>query len=344
MEASELQEAVTRFRNLIPIEEIRRGALDVEAFKRRYMLNKAIVEEARRMLDALGGVNINARDLMAAYLFAYYGFEDSLQECTLALLEQLHDGAGAFLPELRRRLLAYEEKYVAWKPQDRASLLHDMCRLYWEYELVFKLNEPHMTPEEKATYYEETTRRQTKLLKAMRGIDDMRMFAEFPAPVVFQEAVVEKIKTTLKKAFWNLIREDIAQRPANITRLLSVFVDIRQNLVQIAGEGHRMLEEFDDIMDPGFIAQIHTASGGSQEEFWTSRCGFLIDILARLDSPHMDGVHRTWWKELCESRSGYDKCVHCLAYFVDHLEGLVTLVQRVREAAPGAGTSTGKRT
>lgn len=330
-------------RNRIPITRLRADMIDLEDFKRRCLLSAVVISDAKLLMNAStltdntdGPVvilSLNARDFLAMYLFAFYDFETSLKECSLNLVNHLHDSdvtAPYFWPQLLLLLKIYETAYLEWKPHDHASMLTDMCRMYWEYELVFKLNEHKMTPEERDYYAAETQLRQKKLLHMMRNIDDMRTFAAFETPVVFEEAVVTKIKSTLRRAFWDLIISDISQTPAQLTRLLSVFTDIRNKLVSILKEGHDMLEEYDDIMDAAFISQLHTTSATSQDTFWTRRCDFLISILTRLDSIHMVVVHYKWWNDLCASREGHEKCVLCLAYFVDHLDGLVAIVDALR--------------
>jgi hypothetical protein len=331
---------VMRLRSSIPITSLRAGIIDFEDFKRRCLLSAAVISDAKLLMDTtINTVNptvsicLNARDLLAVYLFAFYDFDDSLKKCSLEVIDHLHDyniSTPLFWSQLLLLLKAYEATYLEWKPRDRISMLTDMCKMYWEYELVFKLNEPKMTLDERTHYATETSARQTKLLQMMHNIDDMRTFAAFETPVVFKEVAVNKIKNTLKRAFWDLIISDISQSPAQLTRLLSVFADIRSKLVSILKEGHDILEEFDDVMDPSFISQLHTTPATSQDTFWTSRCDFLISILTRLDSIKMFNVHYKWWSDLSKSREGHGKCVLCLAYFMDHLDGFVAIIDELK--------------
>lgn len=325
--------AVLNLRHRISVDALRSNSMSLEVFKRQCLLLKANVDDAKILVAQ---ASINGRDFMVIYLFAFFGFDDSLKDGAMALVNHVHDAPidTDFLPTLSQLLAEYEVAYLEWKTTDQASLLQDMCRLYWEYELVFKLNEPRMTPEERVTYAEETQARQKRLVDAMKSIDDMRAFSAFTPPIVFEASVVAKIKSTLKRAFWDMVAEDVAEAPPKIDRLLSVFVDIRDKLVTILGARHAIIDDFDDVMDPGFIAQLHTIAATGQAIFWTSRCDLLIDVLARLDSPHMDTVHRKWWADLCDSRDGHTKCIYCLSYFVDHLEKLVDLVEAVREQRP----------
>jgi len=340
-------DALMRLRSHIPIERIRAGSVDLEVFKSKCLMSRPVIQDAAYIVAAIsernGGVafTIGPKDFLVAYLFAFYGFEDSLEDCARALVDHVHATDALaydsqdpwYWTKLGLLTKTYEAAYLEWKPRDRSALLIDMCRLYWEYELVLKLNEPRMTPEELAHYTAETTSRQQRLLAAMRGIDDMRTFSEFEAPVVFEASVVAKIKNTLKRAFWDMVIDDISKTPADITRLLSVFTDARGKLAAIVGPNHRFMEDFDDLMDVRFVAQLHTTPATSHEAFWTSRCDFLIGVLASLDSVHMGAVHRKWWEDLSQSREGHVKCVYCLAYFMDHLEGLLELVQAVRSSA-----------
>lgn len=323
--------AVLNLRHRISVDALRSNSLSLEVFKRQCLLLKANIDDAKTIL-AQTPASLNGRDFLVIYLFAFFGFEDALKDGATALVDHVHDAHvdAAFLPTLSRLLAEHQTAYLEWKATDQASLLQDMCRLYWEYELVFKLNEQHMTPEERVLYVDETKKRQKRLVDAMKSIDDMRAFSAFTPPTVFEASVVAKIQSTLKRAFWDLVAEDIAEEPPGIERLLSVFVDIREKLVMILGPGHRILDDFDDTMDPGFIAQLHTIAATGQATFWTSRCDFLIDVLAQLDSPHMEAVHRKWWTDLHESREGHAKCIYCLSYFVDHLEKLTDLVAAVR--------------
>jgi hypothetical protein len=135
-----------------------------------------------------------------------------------------------------------------------------------------------------------------------------------------------------------MVRDDIRQSPPIMDRVFSVFGDIRKHLLTIVRDDtHRIIDDFDDLLDPNFVSQLYGA-GGIGKEFWIDRCTFLISLLGRLDSPHMETVHADWWKGVREAKAvddegAIDACMHCLAYFMDHLEGLVLLVEAVRHTS-----------
>jgi len=342
-------EIVRAIRVTIPISKLRNGSLPLGKMKREKLMNRDVIQLFRNLLQELAvkcdGVafRMNARDLLVAYLFAYYDFDDTMKNVALELINFLHDGdmdavsprplargsPQPFVTRLGVLIKAYEVAYLTWKPIDKAELMEEMCRLYWEYELVFRLNEANMTSEEVSGFRAQKESRQQSLINAMQSIDDLKAFSSFAPPVVFESSTVEQIKRTLALAFWNLVREDIQQQPPIMDRIFSVFGDIRQHLVYICSENSRIIEEFDDIMDPQFVAQIYQDRSA---EFWTSRCSFLIRTLGALDSQHMEAVHTDWWKAVRDSAADdhagtINACIHCLSYFMDHIEKLHEIVK-----------------
>ena len=331
----DFDDIIFEIRRTVSISALRAGTMNLATFKRTLLLQNPVIQLFKHFMQELAvkceGVafRMNARDLLVSYLFAFYDFDDEMKECSLRMIDHLHTGdrdavsprpstvhmPSPFVTRLGILVKDYEVAYTTWKPADKAVLLEEMCRLYWEYELVFRLNEANMTTEEVAMYAAQKDARQRTLINAMKSIDDLKAFSSFAPPVVFESSTVDQIRRTLALAFWDMVRDDIRQSPPIMDRVFSVFSDIRKHLLTIVkNDTHRIIDEFDDILDPGFVSQLYS-SGTLGNDFWIQRCNFLIRTLGSLDSAHMETVPADWWKGVREAKAvddegTVDACIH----------------------------------
>lgn len=351
MDTQGIKDLVSSLRRVIPVRKLRSNELVFERFKQTILLRRSIIQTVQLLLERLQSCKLSARDILAAYMFVFYEsdfltdissseLEQGLSACALQVVNHVHDGDledPGFTNRILLYIKAYEIAYLNWKPINKAAVLEEMCRLYWEYELVFHLNRPNMTTDELQVYSTQKDSRQHLLLKAMKNIDGLRAFSSFAPPVVFESATVDQIKRTLARAFWDMVRDDIDQDPPAMDRVFSVFKDIREKLVCILrSDDNEIVADYDDLLDPGFVAQVY-AGTSDHVQFWMQRCDLLIRILVQLDSIVMQGVHEEWWRNVRERAIAshafsdvIDACVSCLAYFMSHIEDLLELVQKTR--------------
>lgn len=318
----------------------------------------------RAAWDALAaGTGLTGRDMLAAFAFAFYLNETVHREleadteaggsggagggdAVAEVNEAIGRAARAWLaaPESAAARTEYAVALAAWKVVDREATLKRLATLYWEYELAFDLTYNDLPAEERAYYAQELKMRQVELMRVMVRIDGGAYFRGF-LPIAVPADVAREVYTTLERAFWRRIKEDLAAEPPVYDSLLPVLTELCELVERLAPSGRRewasRVAWFSDVMDTAFIRErLGREPGGRLAfDFWRERCSAALEMLIELDSAAAETEHRRWAAE--HPVGGVDAAavaaaVDVLAYVLRRL----TEIRRLKEAMAAAETDT----
>lgn len=125
----------------------------------------------------------------------------TLSSLAANVINAIHTGDTTNMTIIISAIDAYAEAYTIQKELSHIALIQEMCRIYWEYERVLRLNEIHMTPCEHALSQTQRAMRQSALLKTLRSVDDLAIFENFPPPDIFDAESITHIRNIIKVAY-----------------------------------------------------------------------------------------------------------------------------------------------
>ena len=328
------QTVLTNIREMNLLENLENGEISLELFKTQVLLNHDVVSNYETLLQIINenlGISqtlrITAKDILSAYLFVFFDFSLELKDVSRRVLEELHN-PDVCLVSLAKSVKDYENKYLEWKDKDFKYTLKGLTELYWEFELVLELNRNKIPQVEFEDLETKTRDKQGKILKQLRSMDNLEYFYNY-VPVVMDEDFVVQIHETLKKAYWDNVKEQLP----NIEEVLKIIIEIKSILVEITPRSleKELLENFDETFDVEYIKQLHE-QGVADNDFWYRKCEYLYDVLCQLDSSAKNQlVNAPTWEEFhkrydeVEIENKARECVDMLAFFMERFTELAEL-------------------
>jgi hypothetical protein len=321
---------------------------DLENFKTQFLLNKQVISSYQDIINKCekeGNViiTIKSRDLLMTYLFAFFEFADIMKDISKEIIYSIRDIDKYKEPtsslykikfiDLSKKICKYEIAYIEWKKEDVKLLLQEMTQLYWEFELIFKLNEQNFTQIEKDSFIRKKDRKQRTLLKRMMEIDELDYFYSY-VPVVLDQDIVKSVHMTLKKAFWDDIKENFP----NIDKLLKVFDEMKKNINFLVPKTPEILINLDEVFDIEYIKQLHDLNS-TDEQYWFRKCEYLKNLLNEIDSEALEDIHNKYWSSFAnnindnnvEIKDKYNLCIDFFEYFMERTNELIEIKQKYIE-------------
>lgn len=254
------------------------------------------------------GFGQDHRIALTAFALAFFEIEPTLTGI-----------AGEFLDGLMTRTDVsaiwshYRHVFHVWKDQDRPEMLHTLCQMYWEYEINFQIYKDRLTPEEQTYYAEEKQKRQSECLEMMQRMDNLATFHQF-TPVFVDSHTSDLLIQTLRRAFWDRLRDQLSAQPPEWDGLFALFTEIRGHLHDLVHRHHpEWLDDYDDLFDIDFLRQ-RVLTESLPADFWMPRCLKLSEWLVALDSAAREPHHIAQRDTLTPS----------LPTFLDFLEAFMT--------------------
>jgi hypothetical protein len=256
------------------------------------------------------------RIALTAFALAFFEIEPTLTGVASEFLDGLMTSETA--PHTLTAIWThYCHVFRAWKDTDCPEMLHTLCQMYWEYEINYQIYKDRLTPDEQTYYAEEKQKRQSECLSMMERMDNLATFRQF-TPVFVDSQTSTLLIQTLRRAFWDRIRDQLSALPPQWESLFALFREIRGHLSDLVLR-HRpgWLNEYDDLFDIDFFRQ-RIASESLSAEFWMPRCLKLSEWLIALDSAAREPQHIAQRDALVHPR------VPTLTTFIDFLESFMT--------------------
>lgn len=324
-----LPSCLTAVREYDVLKKLTNKEFSLEAFKSDFLMNKDVIKMYDEFLNCIPstskeGISLTSRDVLSAYLFAFFDFGEELKVHSLELINIIHSHEST-PHDIFDTLKKYDEVYQAWKKNDVKELLQSLSQLYWEYELIYELNKLKFTDEEKEAFLKQKEPKQRQLLDRMKKIDNLEYFYSYQ-PVVFDEAAVQQVHEFLKATYWDKLKQELP----DISGVLNVFKEVRGYLSALYNGAQNPLEQYDEAVDLNYMEQLHTL-GATDMTYWLNKCSYLKHVLCDLDSAAMIEHHERFWEQVVQSihaedpkKNGY-VFIDFLSYVVERLTKLVQL-------------------
>jgi len=235
------------------------------------------------------------------------------QWITILHITELNDETRCQLIEA---LGDYEKVYIDWRNEDRDKILRKMTQMYWEYEINYRLYETQLFSEEEEYYLQEKASRQSECLSMMKKIDNLEYFHKYQ-PVYVDSEFSEVLLETLRKAFWNRLKEGLFKEPPEFEPLYAIFREIREHLAHLTSRKPNILVRYDDMIDIEYFIerQKHQLLDLT---FWLSRLEYIFEILIEIDSIER-GKHHQDALEKIKNAISMESCIDGLAYLINRL-------------------------
>jgi hypothetical protein len=309
---------------------------DWNHFQKEYLLSVPTQSHYQQLMKHFERSQLKARDLLIGYSFLYFDMDETTTEVFRAAKEWvriLH--TDDLDDELRLKLLQafaqYEQVYLEWKLEDRRKMLEKMTQMYWEYEINYRLYETQLLPEEKEYYLSEKQSRQAECLSMMKKIDNLEYFHKYQ-PVYVDSEFSEVLMDTLRKAFWDRLKEALFKEPPDFEPLYAIFKEIREHLVHITSHRPEFLVNYDDMIDIEYFNQRQQYEQLGVE-FWLSRLEFIFELLIRLDSAEREKSHKEAFQKI-KAIASFESCIEGLAYLMNRLLEIGKLYDSVFHPTP----------
>lgn len=304
-----------------------------EDFKSEVLMNRSIIESFQNIINKCKQqtnekITINARDLLSIYLFKFFGFSDVLEEVSSDVIYNIQDMMGRndddsirmFVPHI----LAYQQKYLEWKSEDVNEVLQGLTQLFWEFELIYHLNEHVFSESEKQEFIEKKNEKQQQIVDRMKMMDNLEYFYSY-VPIVFDEQMVNVVHSTIKKAFWDSIKAEFP----DITKLLVVIDEMKGYIIFLVPRQTSILENLEETFDIPYMKQLSDINA-MDTDYWYRKCQYLYALVKELDSVSMDTNHDEQWFAFDNKFNDADALMKqglCVEYFEFIVERLYQLVQ-----------------
>lgn len=268
-----------------------------EDFQKNFMLSirvQKLFYELHHFFRSL--YSLRVRDLLVAYLLVFYEIDTSdtfeeVKRVSDAFLTCLHTAPldTHFYTQVYTHIHQYERVYIPWKMDDCEKVLETLTRMYWEYEINWRLYASYLASEEKERLLEEKNTRQAECISTMEKIDKLCYFHQFQ-PVYVDSSTSRLLQDILRTAFWDRVKESLLEDPPQFASLFSIFQEIQDHIQAMTKSRPDILTIYQEVMDVEFMKQIQE-HGYIETSFWVHRIEYLVDVLIQLDSAEREPFH-----------------------------------------------------
>lgn len=189
-----------------------------------------------------------------------------------------------------------------WKKKDVIKVLLPFANSYYELNdtlaLVTKNQQEPVTDDIKI-WKSEIEKQKNKILKQVRQIDgdDAVSFVQNykPPKLIIDDQVYAQIEKTMKKAYWDKLKEDIEND--DFSMITSLLTDVRDMIFQLIPNRADIREQFNSKFDLELVEQMITHKAMDVQTVYSIAL-MLIDYLKMLQAPIDDRDTQEWCDEI----------------------------------------------
>jgi hypothetical protein len=111
------------------------------------------------------------------------------------------------------------------------------------------------------------------------------------------EILEQQIIETMKKAFWDLIRDDLNAEPQRFDHLLKLIVEIRERLKNLTPRRADFINELNEKLDIDFLKHLFVEKGFDPFHFY-NLVVFIIKKIKQYAAPYFDKDILDWEKHV----------------------------------------------
>lgn len=321
---TETLENLHKYKNLLDVDKIRKLGFDTFS---KMIRNKDILNDFGKYfsklfdLESMKKSNLLVRKFLTCYIvvcFPDFVFNneikdvDDLQFKNLSnkisilfnnILNYTNDdehkvNSDVKMQEFKIELDNFIIFFDRWKKKDVIKVLLPFANSYYELNdtlaLVTKNQQEPVTDDIKI-WKSEIEKQKNKILKHVKNIDgdDAVTFVKNyqPPKLIIDDKVYEQIERTMKKAYWDKLKEDIEND--DFSMITSLLTDVRTMIFQLIPNRQDIREEFNDKFDLELVEQMITHKAMDVKTVYSIALT-LIEYLKTLQAPIDDRDTQEW--------------------------------------------------
>jgi hypothetical protein len=321
---TETLENLHKYKNLLNVDNIRKLGFDTFS---KMIRNKAILNDFGKFfsklfdLESIKKSNLLVRKFLTCYIvvcFPDFVFNneikdvDDLQFKNLSnkisilfnnILNYTNDdehkvNSDVKVQEFKIELDNFIVFFNKWKKKDVIKVLLPFANSYYELNDTLALvtqNQQEPVTDDIKIWKSEIEKQKNKILQHVRRIDgdDAVSFVQNyqPPKLMIDDKVYEQIEKTMKKAYWDKLKEDIENE--DFSMITSLLIDVRDMIFQLIPNRQDIREEFNGKCDLELVEQMITQKAMDVKTVYSIALMF-IEYLKMLQAPIDDKDTQEW--------------------------------------------------
>jgi hypothetical protein len=317
-------ENLYKYKNLLNVDKIKKLGFDTFS---RVIRNKSILNDFGKYFSNLFDLenvkesNLLVRKFLTCYIvvcFPDFVFNNEIKDVDDLQLKNLSNkisilfnnilnytnddehkvNSDVKMQEFKIELDNFIIFFDRWKKKDVIKVLLPFANSYYELNdtlaLVTKNQQEPVTDDIKI-WKSEIEKQKNKILKHVKNIDgdDAVTFVKNyqPPKLIIDDKVYEQIERTMKKAYWDKLKEDIEND--DFSMITPLLTDVRTMIFQLIPNRPDLREEFDSKIDLELVKQMITHKAMDVKTVYSIALT-LIEYLKTLQAPIDDRDTQEW--------------------------------------------------
>ncbi len=317
-------ENLYKYKNLLNVDKIKKLGFDTFS---RVIRNKSILNDFGKYFSNLFDLenvkesNLLVRKFLTCYIvvcFPDFVFNNEIKDIDDLQLKNLSNkisilfnnilnytnddehkvNSDVKMQEFKIELDNFIIFFDRWKKKDVIKVLLPFANSYYELNdtlaLVTKNQQEPVTDDIKI-WKSEIEKQKNKILKHVKNIDgdDAVTFVKNyqPPKLIIDDKVYEQIERTMKKVYWDKLKEDIEND--DFSMITSLLTDVRTMIFQLIPNRQDIREEFNDKFDLELVEQMITHKAMDVKTVYSIALT-LIEYLKTLQAPIDDRDTQEW--------------------------------------------------
>ncbi len=317
-------ENLYKYKNLLNVDKIKKLGFDTFS---RVIRNKSILNDFGKYFSNLFDLenvkesNLLVRKFLTCYIvvcFPDFVFNNEIKDVDDLQLKNLSNkisilfnnilnytnddehkvNSDVKMQEFKIELDNFIIFFDRWKKKDVIKVLLPFANSYYELNdtlaLVTKNQQEPVTDDIKI-WKSEIEKQKNKILKHVKNIDgdDAVTFVKNyqPPKLIIDDKVYEQIERTMKKVYWDKLKEDIEND--DFSMITSLLTDVRTMIFQLIPNRQDIREEFNDKFDLELVEQMITHKAMDVKTVYNIALT-LIEYLKTLQAPIDDRDTQEW--------------------------------------------------
>ena len=190
-------------------------------------------------------------------------------------------------PDKKKLIEDFSKLFKIWSSKDKASTTMELIKSYHQLT-VMQMNNSDETIKQNLQEKKEEIK---QMIFGISGRDGIIQLLQ-TKPVVMDSSIAEK-------AYWDVLKEEIAENPPKLVMLSKLLKQVKENILAIIPENTYLKSAFEEEFDLTIFQQL-VDSNNLDAKYIGNLCLYLIDTIQKLQSASED-QDSLKWKEYTQS-------------------------------------------
>lgn len=247
----------------------------------KWVLLPETVKQAKELLKQLK-IDASPHLFLSAFIVSSdpKGFEKELYYSALKVTHSCK------INSIEKKLIEdYIQLFKLWSQKDKETTTDELIKSYHQLT-VMQMNTPNKTFKETLQDKKEELKQMIYGVSGRAGITKMLQIA----PVVIDSSIAEK-------AYWDVLKEEIAESPPKLVMLSKLLDQIKTNLLAIIPEKTHLHKAFQEEFDLTIFKQLVEVNH-LDATYIGNLCLYLISTIQKLQSASEDKDTTEWQEQV----------------------------------------------